>query len=124
MSEPSAIRSYKDLRIWQEAKNLTIAIYGITERFPKSELYGLTSQIRRAAVSVPSNIAEGFRRKSKKEKLQFLRIALGSGAELETQLEISFELGYLNKSDYNKLEIDLDKFMRMLNRAIMALEHS
>lgn len=124
MSELSAIRSYKDLRIWQEAKNLTIAIYGITERFPKSELYGLTSQIRRAIVSVPSNIAEGFRRKSKKEKLQFLRIALGSGAELETQLEISFELGYLDKSDYNKLEIDLSKCMRMLNRAITALENN
>jgi len=84
--QSSGIRSYRDLIIWQEAKNLTIVIYKITDKFPRSELYGLTSQIRRAAVSIPSNIAEGFGRKSKKEKIKFLHISFGSGAELETQL--------------------------------------
>jgi len=123
MPQSSEIRSYKDLIIWQEAKNLTVVIYKITDKFPKSELYGLTSQIRRAAVSIPSNIAEGFGRKSKKEKIQFLRISFGSGAELETQLEISLELGYLDKSDYNILENNLDKLMRMLNKAIWTLDN-
>lgn len=103
---------------------MTVVIYKITDKFPKSELYGLISQIRRAAVSIPSNIAEGFLRKSKKEKTQFLRISLGSGAELETQLEISLELGYLDKSDYNILENKLSKLMRMLNKAIWKVDNS
>ncbi len=122
MAENSAIKSYRDLNIWKRAKSHVVLIYKVTEKFPSSELYGLTSQMRRAAVSVPSNIAEGFRRNSKKEKLQFLRTAFGSGAELETQLEISFELGYLHTTEYGNLAADLDGIMRMINKAISALD--
>jgi len=119
---PDSVRSYKDLGIWREAKSLAVLFYKTTDDFPKSELYGLTSQLRRAAVSMPSNIAEGFRRKFANEKLQFLRIAFGSGAELETQLEISHELGYLSDSNYNIIVERLDGMMRMLNRAIATIE--
>lgn len=83
------ISSYKDLLVWQKALELSVEIYNLTENFPKEEIYGLTSQIRRAAVSIPSNIAEGRYRGSKKDFSQFLRIAYASGAELETQLEIA-----------------------------------
>ncbi len=121
MAENSAIKSYRDLNIWKRTKSYAVLIYGVTEKFPPSELYGLTSQMRRAAISMPSNIAEGFRRSSKKEKLQFLRNAYSSGAELETQLEIVYELKYLNPETYRKLAEDLDEIMWMINKAISAL---
>lgn len=121
MAEESNIKSYRDLNIWKKTKSFAILVYKVTERFPQSELYGLTSQMRRAAVSMPSNIAEGFRRNSKKEKLQFLRIAYGSGAEIETQLEISRDLRYLNQSDYENLSSEIDIIMRMFNKAIDSL---
>ncbi len=85
-------RSYKDLIVWQKSIQLVKSIYRITEHFPKSELYGLSSQMRRAAISIPSNIAEGYKRKGRAEFIQFLSIAGGSAAELETQLIISKEL--------------------------------
>ena len=100
------VKSHKDLKVWQEAVNLVVVIYEISENFPSKEIYGLTSQIRRASVSVPSNIAEGAGRKGKKEFARFLYIALGSLSEVETQLEIAFRLNYLeciediNKSIY------------------------
>ena len=78
--------------------------------------------MRRAAISMPSNIAEGFRRKSQKDKLQFIRIAYSSRAELETQLEISRDLGYLNEKDFNNLAGELDEIMKMINKTINALE--
>ncbi|MEW6074705.1 MAG: four helix bundle protein [Candidatus Omnitrophota bacterium] len=91
------IRTFKDLKVWQKGMALTKEIYKTTKLFPLDERYGLSSQMRRAAVSIPSNIAEGFRRRYAKEHKQFLILALGSCAELETQLEISKELGYLDK---------------------------
>lgn len=93
------IKSHKDLRVWQEAMLLVTDIYKITDAFPDIEKYGLASQIRRAAVSVPSNIAEGFARKGNRELLQFLYIAVGSLAELETQYEIAQNLRFINKSE-------------------------
>ncbi|MBI4087636.1 MAG: four helix bundle protein [Candidatus Liptonbacteria bacterium] len=123
MAEKLNIKSYRDLIIWQRTKSSAVLIYKITEKFPTSELYGITSQMRRAAVSMPSNIAEGFRRKSVKEKLQFLRMAYGSGAELETQLEISRDLGYLSDQDYKNLSTELDQTMKMMNRTINTLEN-
>ena len=84
------------LEAWKEAGELTVDIYALTSKFPKDELYGLISQIRRAAVSVPSNIAEGSARKGTAETIQFLYIAVGSLAELETQIEISRRLGYIS----------------------------
>ena len=90
------LKSHKDLKVWQESMNLVILIYKVSEDFPKHEIYGLSSQIRRAAVSIPSNIAEGAGRKGENEFKRFLYIALGSLSEVETQLEISKRLGYIN----------------------------
>ena len=90
------IKSHKDLKVWQESMSLVILIYKVSEDFPKHEIYGLSSQIRRAAVSIPSNIAEGAGRKGENEFKRFLYIALGSLSEVETQLEISKRLGYIN----------------------------
>ncbi|MGB6607166.1 MAG: four helix bundle protein, partial [Atribacterota bacterium] len=91
------IKNFQDLRIWQIGIEVVKDIYIVTKKFPKEELYGLTSQMRRSAVSVPSNIAEGFRRYHNKEYKQFLHIALGSCAELETQIIIANELDYINE---------------------------
>lgn len=90
---------HKDLEAWKESIRYVTKIYLITNKFPKEEMYGLTNQIRRSAISIPSNIAEGCARNSSKETSRFLDIALGSIAELETQLIISQNLGYLNNSD-------------------------
>jgi len=95
MREMSAVSTHKDLAAWQEAMSLVEVVYRETETFPGRETYGLTAQIRRAAVSVPSNIAEGAARNSPRELLQFVSIACGSLAELETQLELASRLGYL-----------------------------
>ncbi len=120
--EKQKISSYQDLIVWQKAKDFVVLVYRATSTFPQVELYGLTSQLRRAAVSVPSNIAEGFRRSGKKEKVQFLRVAYGSGAELETQLIIAHELGYLIVGDYTKLATALAEVMKMLNTVIGQFE--
>ena len=90
------IISHKDLKVWQESMTLVTNIYKVSENFPKHEIYGLTSQIRRAAVSIPSNIAEGAGRKGDNEFKRFLFIALGSLSEVETQLEISQRLNYID----------------------------
>lgn len=115
------MNSYKDLIVWQKSINLVVLIYKVTETFPKSEMYGLTSQIRRAAVAIPSNIAEGQRRGHKPEYLQFLRVAYGSGAELETQFIIAHKVGYLLQNDYSHVVDLLDEIMRMLTKLIHAL---
>jgi len=85
----SITKSFKDLIVWQKARDLAVVIYKITEQFPKSEIYGLTSQMQRATISISSNIAEGYHRFHEKEKRQFLAIAFGSGSELESQIEVS-----------------------------------
>ncbi len=90
---------HKDLEVWKESIELVKLIYTITEEFPKSELYGLTNQLRRSAISVPSNIAEGCARNSDKELIQFLYFSLASLSELETQIFIAKELSYLNNLD-------------------------
>src|SRR4051794_8266926 len=95
--------SYHDLRVWQQAMDLVEQVYRATEKFPKHELYGLTSQLRRAAVSVPSNIAEGRGRRTDPEFLQFLFHARGSLCELETQLELSKRLQYLSTDDFDSM---------------------
>jgi four helix bundle protein len=97
--------THKDLNVWRQSLDLVEEIYRITAGFPKEELYGLTAQMRRCAVSVPSNIAEGAARQTKKEYIQFLYISLGSLSELETQIEISARLKYLaEKSSLEKIE--------------------
>lgn len=96
-------------------------IYSITKKFPKDELFGLISQMRRSSVSLPGNIAEGNGRFGKKDYLQFIRIAYGSGSELETQLLLSKDLKYISKDDYKKLNNLLSEVMRMLNKLISSL---
>lgn len=97
--EKEKINSYKDLIVWQKSMLLVEKIYKLTEDFPKKEIFGITSQIRRATVSIPSNIVEGSGRGSRKDYRQFLLIALGSSKELETQLEISSRLGFVKNID-------------------------
>ena len=115
------IKSYKDLFVWQKAIDLVIEIYRLTSYFPKTETYGLISQIRRAVVSIPSNIAEGRSRSTRKDFVQFLRIAGGSVAELETQLNIANKLSFVGLIDYNKVSDELNEIMRMLNTMITKL---
>jgi len=114
------IKNHKDLEVWKKSMDLVSYIYEITEPFPNKELYGLTNQIRRAAVSVPSNIAEGAARSSKKEFIQFLYIALGSLSELETQIIIANRLEYLNNLDI--LLEDLKFVQKLINGLIYHLK--
>jgi len=103
---------------------LCVETYGLTKKFPDEEKYNLTSQIRRSAVSIPSNIAEGRYRGSKKDFLQFLRIAYSSGAELETQIEISKKIGFLDEKEYDKVDDLLLQVMKMLNVIIRKMQSS
>jgi len=107
---------YKDLDVWKEAINLVKVVYNLTENYPKIELFGIVSQIRRCAVSVPSNIAEGVVKHSDKETLRFLDIALGSLAELDTQMIISENLGYL--SNYADIEVKISRVRALLKGLI------
>ena len=109
------IRSFKDLNVWKEGHKLVLDIYKITKTFPKDELFGLTNQIRRAAVSITSNISEGFNRISHKEKLQFYFIALGSLAETQNQLLIAKDIGYVKLEVFDKIESQLIVVQKLLN---------
>ncbi len=109
------IRTHKDLKIWQRSVALVTRVYAITEKFPKSEMWGLTNQIRRASVSVPSNIAEGSGRRSAKELVQFLHIASGSLAELETQFIIAKNLGFLANNEYSEIDQEIHEIIRMVS---------
>jgi four helix bundle protein len=115
-------RSYKDLIVWQKAIALSLEIYQVTKSFPKEELYALSDQMRRAAVSIPSNIAEGRSRRTSKDFTHSLHIALGSAAELDTQLLISRELFYCRIENYEKIEALLSEVRRMLHAMIKGLE--
>jgi len=98
------IESFKDLRVWREGHRLVIMVYKITKNFPKEEQFGLTSQLRRAVVSITSNLAEGFSRSSYKEKTQFYAVALGSLTEVQNQLLIAKDIGYLLEAEYLAIE--------------------
>ena len=108
---------YRDLTVWQKSIDLVVAVYKYTQAFPANEQYGLTSQMRRAAVSIPSNIAEGSRRKGK-DIAHFLMIAFGSASELETQLIVSERLKYGDTAIRTGAEELLNEILRMLNRMI------
>lgn len=107
------ISSYKELTAYQKSYELVKQLYFVTKRFPKEEMYSLTSQIRRASVSIPSNIAEGYMRGSK-EYVQFLKMALSSAAELETQIKLSKDLGFLNSNDFKILNGLVIEVMKLL----------
>jgi len=109
------MQDFKKLKIWEKAHSLTLSIYKNTGNFPKSELYGLTSQLRRASASIPANIAEGCGRGGNKELKHFLYIAMGSASELEYHLILSRDLEYLKSEVYNALNEELLKLKKMLN---------
>ena len=115
------IRSYRDLEIWKEGIELVKDIYTSTENFPKQEMYSLVSQMRRSALSIPSNVAEGFRRYHNKEYKQFLYVLLGSCAELETQVTIAKELKYIAEDKEVELLERLDHICRMTSNLIKKL---
>jgi len=96
------IRSFTDLDAWKEGHKLVLMVYRVTKTFPKEEIFGLSSQMRRCVVSITSNIAEGFSRQSYKEKIQFYSIALGSTTELQNQLLVARDVGYLSKKEFQK----------------------
>jgi four helix bundle protein len=116
--------SYRDLRVWQLAMELVVGVYEQTRSFPKQEIYGLTSQMRRSAISIPSNIAEGKGRSSDRDRAHFFCHARGSLLELETQILIAQRLEYLHSSVGEKLLADSAQLGRMLNALIQSLNHS
>ena len=114
-------KNFKELNVWQKSYQACLDIYKITRSFPKEELYGLTSQIRRSAVSVPSNIAEGYGRKTIGEYIQALYVAYGSNCELETQILLSCDLGYIQGENIEKFKIGIGEVERMLKALIKSL---
>jgi four helix bundle protein len=108
------IKSYRDLQVWQRSVEFSVLVYRATEDFPQSEVYGLTGQLRRASVSVASNIAEGSG-SSNRDFARYLRIALGSVAEVETQLEIARRIGYLSPDSFSELSAEITIIGKQLN---------
>jgi four helix bundle protein len=111
-------KNYESLIVWQKSMDLVVEIYKITDEFPKSELYGLTSQMRRASVSIPSNIAEGSRRYGNPETKKYLSVSFSSGAELETQIKISKRLNFSHSDKFNIADTLLEEIMKILNKMI------
>jgi four helix bundle protein len=117
------IKNYKELKVWQKSYRLCLEVYRVTKGFPKEELYGLTSQMRRAALSIPCNIAEGYGRKTTPEYIRFLYIAYGSTCELETQTLLAGDLGYIKNDRIFELQSDIGEVERMLKALIKSLEN-
>jgi four helix bundle protein len=120
-NDKAEIRSYQDLIVWQKSIELVKYCYDLTEIFPQREIYGLSQQLRRAAVSIPSNVAEGNGRESIKEYIYFLNISRGSLKEVETQLIISEKLGFIQKTQLAEILKKTDEIGRMLNSLIRSL---
>jgi four helix bundle protein len=114
--------SFRDLEVWQESIALVEEIYAVSRTFPRDELFGLTAQLRKAAVSIPSNIGEGARRKKLKVTLNHYDIALGSQGEVDVQLEVAKRLGYCSASDYARLQQRVERIGRMLNGLIASIQ--
>jgi four helix bundle protein len=116
------MKDFKDLKVWQKAHELTIAIYSVSRAFPRDEIYGLTSQLRRAAVSIGANIAEGCGRRSDGEFVRFLQIARGSASEVEYHLLLSRDLKFMDDSGFQNLQSKLMEVQRMLTSLVSAIE--
>ncbi len=116
------VRSYRDLAAWQNARELSYEIYQMTQSFPQDERFGLISQIRRCAISVPSNIAEGYGRGSQADYVRFLRIARGSLFELETQLTLSSDLGFVDNQTSDNIQEKINTVARPLSGLIRSME--
>ena len=117
-------KPHKKLDVWKLAIELVLDVYGVIKTFPMEEKYNLTDQLRRAVVGIPSNIAEGAARNTKKEFANFLYIAQGSLSELDTQLEIAFKVGYIKSNDFENLELKMDRIGKMISGLIKALKQS
>jgi len=117
------LKTYKDLEVWQKAYAFCLEVYQATREFPAEEKYGLISQIRRSVISVPSNIAEGYGRKNLPEYIQFLYVAYGSLCELETQLLLSKDIGYIELAENDRLIETIGTIERMLKALIRSLEN-
>ena len=118
------MRDYKKLKVWQKAHAFALNVYKVTSGFPREELYSLVSQLRRAVVSIPSNISEGCGRYGSKELKQFMSIAMGSANEVGYQLLLSKDLGYISEDNYNNLEVEIDEIQKMLASYIRRLSES
>jgi four helix bundle protein len=118
------MKDFKELKVWQKAHGLTVAIYSSSRSFPKDEIYGLTSQLRRAAVSVGANIAEGCGRRSDGEFVRFLQIARGSASEVEYHLLLGRDLKFLSETQYKDLEGKLVEIQRMLTSLVTAIQET
>ena len=116
------MRTFKELKVWQKSYQLCLDVYKTTRHFPKEEKYGLNHQLRRAAVSIPSNIAEGYGRKTTQQYIYGLYLAYGSLCELETQLMICYDLGYMSEENHRKLQISIEEIGKMLKALIKSLE--
>ena len=116
------METHRDLRVWQQSIDFVSSIYLMTRSLPKEELFGLVSQMRRSAVSVPSNIAEGYARGTDKEKIHFLRISSGSMSELETQLTLCLNLRYISQEEYNATSEKLVSVWKQLNALISVIK--
>ena len=117
------LKNYKELNVWQKSYELCLKIYRITTTFPNEERYGLTSQIRRSAVSIPSNIAEGYGRKTTADYIRMLYISYGSVCELETQILLAGDLGFIEKGESGTIKKDIAEIERMLKALIKSLEN-
>jgi four helix bundle protein len=115
------MKDFRQLKVWEKSHQLALAVYKATKEFPKEELYGLTSQIRRASMSIPTNIAEGCGRNTDAEFARFLQIAMGSASETEYQLLLTHDLGFINKEQYDKLNLDVTEIKRMIASLLKTL---
>jgi len=115
------MKDFRQLKVWERSHQVALAVYKATKEFPKEERYGLTSQIRRSSMSTPTNIAEGCGLNTDKGLARFLQIAMGSASETEYQLLLAYDLGFLNKEQYDKLNIDVIEIKRMLASLLKTL---
>ena len=121
--KPGQIRGYRDLIVWQEAMEIAEQVYLLTRSFPREEAYGMTSQMRRCAASIPANIAEGFGRAQRKSFIQFLRVAQGSLKELESHAQLSCRVALLSEADLNDLMCQCERLGKRLVRFVRTLNH-
>jgi four helix bundle protein len=110
------MHNFKELIVWKKSRIFCSDMYALTSRFPSDEKFGITNQLRRAVVSIPSNIAEGSSRNSNKDFSRFLEIALGSAYEIETQILISFDLGFITKSELDEMTLKIEEIIKMVSK--------
>lgn len=122
MEQINKTKSFQDLLVWQKSHKVVIEIYKKTKKFPKEELYGITSQMRRSAISIPANIAEGYRKKSKAEKIHFFEISLCSLQELRYYIILCRDLNYFDRTDFDNLGTEINEIGKMITAYINAIE--